>query len=134
MTGTGWPNPCTLVNLHRYVMQDLHPALKQGNNVIQVLNASSGLVTGQEVQFTKYEGQLTLAAFASSPMQSVDPNRLQETLQDRLKKYGDLFAFKIQQSDITGCLMCAVVEYCDNEKSLEVAAQLSSKLIEVRSR
>lgn len=80
---------------------------------------------------TAHEGQLLLAVFAPPSLHRVDQVQLVNFMQEILGEQGDLFAFKINAEGVTGSVMSAIVEYCDNDVSLRATSELNGKVVKV---
>ncbi|KAK8076405.1 hypothetical protein PG994_003677 [Apiospora phragmitis] len=65
----------------------------------QVINPTGGIITA-------HEGQLY------------------DMLQQKLQNEGDLFAFKLQATGVEGSVFNAIVEYCENDVSLQAVSKL----------
>lgn len=48
-----------------------------------------------------------------------------------LQSEGELFAFKLQATGVEGSIFNAIVEYCENDISLQAVSRLSGQVIEV---
>ncbi|KAK8057718.1 hypothetical protein PG996_011655 [Apiospora saccharicola] len=83
----------------------------------QVINPTGGIITA-------HEGQVTLAVFAPPSLAGTNPLQLYDMLQQKLQNEGDLFAFKLQATGVEGSVFNAIVEYCENDVSLQAVSKL----------
>ncbi|KAK8117488.1 uncharacterized protein PG998_005769 [Apiospora kogelbergensis] len=83
----------------------------------QVVNPTGGIITA-------HEGQVALAVFAPPSLAGTNPLQLYDMLQQKLQNEGDLYAFKLQATGVEGSVFNAVVEYCENDISLQAVSKL----------
>ncbi|KAK8848828.1 RNA recognition motif 2-domain-containing protein [Apiospora arundinis] len=83
----------------------------------QAVNPTGGIITA-------HEGQVALAVFAPPSLVGTNPLALYEMLQQKLQNEGDLFAFKMQATGVEGSVFNAIVEYCENDVSLQAVSKL----------
>lgn len=83
----------------------------------QVINPTGGIITA-------HEGQVALAVFAPPSLAGTNPLQLYDMLQQKLQNEGDLFAFKLQATGVEGSVFNAIVEYCENDVSLQAVSKL----------
>ncbi|KAK7938077.1 RNA recognition motif domain-containing protein [Apiospora aurea] len=83
----------------------------------QAINPTGGIITA-------HEGQVALAVFAPPSLAGTNPLQLYDMLQQKLQSEGDLFAFKLQATGVEGSVFNAIVEYCENDVSLQAVAKL----------
>lgn len=72
-----------------------------------------------------------MAVFAPSSLNGINPRRLYNFMHALLQNEGDLFAFKLQATGVEGSIFNAIVEYCENDISLQAVARLNGQVIEV---
>ncbi|KAK8022167.1 hypothetical protein PG993_012934 [Apiospora rasikravindrae] len=83
----------------------------------QAINPTGGIITA-------HEGQVALAVFPPPSLAGTNPLQLYDMLQQKLQSEGDLFAFKLQATGVEGSVFNAIVEYCENDVSLQAVSNL----------
>ncbi|RYP71664.1 hypothetical protein DL771_004615 [Monosporascus sp. 5C6A] len=77
---------------------------------------------------TCHEGQIYLTVFPHGSNLPNDLKQLEITVKNILQSEGDLFAFKLQPG-VEGSLFSALIEYCDNDMSLNAVSHLNGTVV-----
>ncbi|RYP25464.1 hypothetical protein DL767_008382 [Monosporascus sp. MG133] len=82
---------------------------------------------------TCHEGQIYLTVFPHGVNLPNDLKQLEMIVKNVLQGEGDLFAFKLQPG-VEGSLFSALIEYCDNDMSLNAVSHLNGTVVNIMLR